>query len=365
MGVIGRSKSDLDTPVLLVDLAVMERNIATIAKRIRAHGVSWRPHTKGQKVPAIAHKLLAAGAIGVTCAKLGEAEVMAAAGIRDILVSGPVVGPEKVTRLVNLLPHADVVVALDCPEHVAALSAAASAKGYPLRVVVEVDVGMGRCGVPPGEPVVDLARTVARSPGLRFAGVMGWEGQCVQLRDPQEKRACVERAIRSLTDSADRCRAAGLPVEIVSCGGTGTYWVTATLPGVTEIQAGGGIFNDVRYADLYGLDEEHGFALTVLATVISRPTPNRVVLDAGFKTMSSEHGAPRPLDVPGVEVVRLSAEHTRLELREPNHRLRVGDRVEFIVGYSDSTVFLHDELYGVRDGRVEVVWPIVGRGKIR
>jgi D-serine deaminase-like pyridoxal phosphate-dependent protein len=363
--VIGRSKLDLDTPALLVDLPVMERNIATMAGRIRTHGVSWRPHTKGQKVPAIAHKLLAAGASGVTCAKLGEAEVMAAAGIRDILVSNQIVGAQKVARLVNLLPHADVVVAVDSVENVAELGAAASAKGHALRVVVEVDLGMGRCGVSPGDAVVDLARVVSRTAGLRFAGVMGWEGHCTGLLDPEAKRSCVQRAIGLLTDAADRCRAAGLPVEIVSCGGTGTYWLTAGIPGVTEVQAGGGIFNDIRYAEGYGLDTGHGFALTILATVTSRPTPTRIVLDAGFKAMSSEHGVPRPLGLAGVQAVRLSAEHARLELAEPDHVRKVGDKVELIVGYSDSTVFLHEEMYGIRDGRVEVVWPILARGRFR
>jgi D-serine deaminase-like pyridoxal phosphate-dependent protein len=275
------------------------------------------------------------------------------------------VGPAKVTRLVNLLPHADPVVTVDSVENVAELGAAAAAKGCTLRVVVEVDTGMGRCGVPPGDPVVALARAVSRSPGLRFVGVMGWEGHCTRLLDPEAKRACVQHAIGLLTDSADRCRAAGLPVEIVSCGGTGTYWLTAAMPGVTEIQAGGGIFNDIRYAEAYGLDSGHGFALTVLTTVISRPTPTRIVLDAGFKAMSSEHGVPRPLGLSGVQALRLSAEHARLELAEPDHGWKVGDKLELIVGYSDSTVFLHDEMYGLRDGRVEIVWPIVGRGRFR
>jgi D-serine deaminase-like pyridoxal phosphate-dependent protein len=363
--VIGQSKLDLDTPALLVDLRAMERNIGVMASSIINNGVNWRPHTKGQKIPAIAHKQLAAGAIGITCAKLGEAEVMAAAGIRDILISNQIVGAPKVARLINLIPHADVIVAVDSRENVAELSAAASSRSVNLRVVVEVDVGMHRCGVLPGEPVVDLARCIATSPGLRFAGVMAWESQCVQLLDEEQKRACVVQALQLLTGSADLCRANGLPVDIVSCGGTGTYWISAGVPGVTEIQAGGGIFNDVHYSEHYGLKREHEFALTMLTTVISRPAPTRIVVDAGRKAMSSEHALPRPLGLPAVKSVTLSAEHGRVELEQPSVVPRIGDKLEFVVGYSDTTVCLHDEMYAIRDGNVEVVWPVLGRGKLR
>jgi D-serine deaminase-like pyridoxal phosphate-dependent protein len=363
MGAVGRTKQELDTPALVVDLPTMERNIVRMTERILGHGVHWRPHTKGQKVPAIAHRLIRAGAIGVTCAKLGEAEVMAAAGIQDILIANQIVGPEKIARLVNLRQQCDVIVAVDSAENVAELSAAASAKGVELRVVVEVDVGMHRCGVPTPDAAVALARQVADSPGLKFAGVEGWEAPCTGVKDPAEKRACVEQAIALLLDAARRCRAAGLPVEIVSCGGTGTYWITATIPGVTEIQAGGGIFCDVLYQENYGLD--HELALTMMTTVISRPAPTRIIVDAGKKTYSSDGAIPRALGVEGVISTGLSAEHTKLELSVPNTSLKVGDRLEFVVGYSDTTMHLHDELFGVRDNVVETAWPILGRGKLR
>jgi D-serine deaminase-like pyridoxal phosphate-dependent protein len=363
MSAVGRSKQELDTPSLVVDLPKMERNIVRMTERIIGYGVNWRPHTKGQKVPAIAHQLLRAGAIGVTCAKLGEAEVMAAAGIQDILIANQIVGPEKIARLVNLRRQADVIVAVDSPENVAELSAAASARGVQVRIVVEVDLGMHRCGVPTPEAAVALAGQVANAPGLKFAGVEGWEAPCTRISDPAEKRACVEAAIGLLLDAANRCRAAGLPVDIVSCGGTGTYWITATIPGVTEVQAGGGIFSDVVYQEQYGLD--HELALTMMTTVISRPAPTRIILDAGKKTYSSDSAAPRALGVEGVTSTSLSAEHTRLELSAPNTSLKVGDRLEFVVGYSDTTMHLHDELFGVRDGIVETAWPILGRGKLR
>jgi len=222
-GDVGRSKWELDTPVLLADLDVVEANIERLARYCRAAGVAWRPHTKGQKVPALAHKELAAGAIGITCAKLGEAEVMAAAGVRDILVANQVVGPAKAARLANLLRHADVIVTVDSLENAEELSTAASRKGQTLRVLVEVNVGMNRAGVQPGEPAVRLSGKVAALPGLRYVGLMGWEGHCAGIADAVEKRRAIETAVGALVETAERCRQAGLAVEIVSCGGTSTF----------------------------------------------------------------------------------------------------------------------------------------------
>jgi D-serine deaminase-like pyridoxal phosphate-dependent protein len=362
-GIVGSPKAQLDTPALCVDLDIMARNIARIADTCRTHGVAWRPHTKGQKVPAIAHKLLAAGAIGVTCQKLGEAEVMAAAGIRDILVANQIVGDQKIARLVNLLRHADVIVAVDNPANIAALDAAARAKGVRLRVVIEVNIGGNRAGVEPGEPVVALARCITEHPGLRFTGVMGWESNATSIKDQAEKARAVTAAVGLLTQSTQACREAGFPVDIVSCGGTGTYQFTAALPGVTEIQAGGGSFSDMRYRTKFLVD--HPAALTMMTTVTSRPNPCRIICDAGKKAMSSDAAEPWPVGVANVKSVSLSAEHARIELTEPNTHLLVGDRVEFIVGYGDTTVHLHEELYGIRDGVVEIVWPVLGRGRIR
>ncbi len=356
-------KSELDTPALLVDLSVMERNIDRMACTFRDAGVGWRPHTKGLKVPQIAHKLLSAGAFGVTCAKVGEAEVMANAGIRDILIANQVVGERKIGRLLNLLPDADVIVAVDSTDNVDMLDAAAQSRGVRLRVVVEVNTGMQRAGVEPGEPAVTLSCYAAEKPGLRYAGVMGWEGHTVKIADATEKRQAVQRAVGSLTATAAECRAAGLAVDIVSCGGTGTYLISSGLSGVTEVQAGGGILCDVYYRDSMHVD--HEFASTILATVTSRPTPTRIICDAGKKAMSSDAAVPRPiLDVP-VKSVGLSAEHATIVLAEPSSAPRIGDTIEFVVGYTDTTTMLHDELYALRNGRVEAVWPVLGRGKFR
>lgn len=361
---VGRSKWDLDTPALCVDLDAMQRNIDRMARTIIGHGKNWRPHTKGQKIPAIAHLELRAGAMGVTCAKLGEAEVMAGAGIRDILIANQIVGPEKVTRLANLQPHASVMVAIDSLENAKQISDAAVAKGVKVPVLVELNVGLNRAGVEPGDAALRMSSAAAELPGLRYRGLMAWEAHATTILDQTEKRRVIERDIGRLVASAELCREAGLPVEVVSCGGTGTYWITSTVPGVTEIQAGGGIFNDVHYAEHYGLPG-HEFAMTIIATVVSRPTPTRIVVDAGHKTMNGNQGAPRPLDVEGAEKVRLSAEHGTIELGRPNDRIRVGDKIEFIVGYSDFTTYVHEEMFATREGKVEQVWPILGRGKLR
>jgi len=359
---IGAPKTAVDTPALLVDLDVMEANIRRVAETCRANGVGWRPHTKGQKTLEILQKELAAGAIGVTCAKLGEAEVVAEAGIRDILIHNQIVGAAKTQRLAELTAIADPIVAVDNIAHVAELTAAMHGTGRELRVAIEVDIGMHRAGVQPGAPVVSLARSIAEQPGLRFVGVTSWESHAVTIADPSEKARVVADAIRLLTSSADTCRAAGLPVEIVSCGGTGTFPFCAQQPGVTEIEAGGIIFSDVHYRTHYHLDFPQ--ALTLLATVTSRPTGTRVIIDAGKKAMSSDAAVPMPLGVNATKV-GLSAEHGTIELAEPSDLPRIGDKLELIVGYGDTTVHLHEEIVAVRNGRIEAIWRVAGRGRIR
>lgn len=362
MSEIGLAKAELDTPILWVELDRLERNITALAQHFRQAGVNWRPHTKGIKTPAIAHKLLAAGAIGVTCAKLGEAEVMAAAGIRDMLVANQVVGPHKITRLVNLCAQADVKVAVDHIDNVRAISAAATAKGVTVGLVIELNTGMHRAGVEPGAETVTLAQQISATPGVRLAGLMSWEGHTLEHQDPERKRAGIESAIGALTATAQQCRDLGMPVEIVSAGGSGTYQVTPFLPGVTEIQAGGAIYCDMTYQG-WGVALEP--ALFVRTMVTSRPTPTRIICDAGFKTLPRGFATPQPVGLDHVDKVVFSAEHGIITLRAPNTTLKAADSLDMIVGYSDATVCLHDQIYGIRNDVVEAVWPILGRGKLR
>jgi D-serine deaminase-like pyridoxal phosphate-dependent protein len=360
---IGCSVDELDTPALLVDLDVLDANIGRIAAACRSNGVRWRPHVKSVGVPAIAHRMLQAGAAGITCAKLDEAEAMVDAGLDDILIANQVVGARKIARLVNLASRAAVIAAVDDPGQAGQLGAAALRAGVRLRVVIEVDIGLHRAGVSPGAPVVELARTIAMEPGLELLGVMGWEGHAARIPDPSEKRLAVARAIGLLSGSAAACRAAGLPIAVVSCGGTGTYPIAVDQAGVTEIQAGGGVFSDVRYRTLMGVDQP--YALTVLTTVTSRPNPGRIVCDAGKRTMSGDGAVPLPIGIGPVLSVVLSAEHTTIELASPCAEPRVGAHLEFVVGQADTTVQLHDEVFGARDRRVEAVWPVLARARTR
>jgi D-serine deaminase-like pyridoxal phosphate-dependent protein len=360
--VVGQPATQLDTPALLISLPAMERNIAKTVALLNDAGVHWRPHSKGHKCPAIAHAQIAAGAIGITCAKLGEAEVFVANGIRSVLIANQIVGEIKVARLANLNRRAEVIVAVDSVDNVRELDAAGRTKGVRIPVVVEVETGMGRSGVAPGADTVAMSVMLRDAPGLRYVGLMSWEGHARREKDPEARRAICEEAVSLLTNSAVMCRAAGLEVEIVSCGGTGTERFSSYVPGVTEIQAGGIIFNDMWYAAL-GLD--HEFALTVVSTVTSRPSAYRIVTDAGRKTMSRDTAPPRPIGLTGVKSIGLSAEHGQIELDAPNESLRVGDRLEWVVGYADTTVHLHECFYGVRDGVVEVVWPVLARGKLK
>ena len=361
--IIGQPKHSLDTPVLLVDLDVLERNIERMTRTIiHEAGVGWRPHTKAMKTPALAHKLLDAGAHGITCAKLGEAEVMAAAGIRDILIANQIVGDQKIKRLVNLRKQADVMVGVDSVENVEALHRAAIEMGIRLRVLIEVNTGMNRAGVELGEPTLELAREIIQREGVKFSGLMTWESHALMITDIDEKRRAITEALKRVTETADLCRAEGIPVDIISCGGTGTYWISAFQPGITEIEAGGGVYCDIRYRTIFGVD--HEYAMTVLSTVTSRPTPTRIICDAGKKTMSSDAGVPEAMGLE-VESTGFSAEHGTINLKKPEESPRIGDLIEFIVGYSDTTVVLHDTMIGIRNGTVETVWPLLGRGKLK
>lgn len=361
MSIVGQAIESLDTPVLWVDLDLMEKNIRQLSDFFKKAGVSWRPHTKGIKIPAIAHKMLDAGAIGVTCAKVSEAEVMAANGIKDILIANQVVGESRIARLCALRHHADVIVAVADRENAQEISRQATAANILIRVVIELNIGMNRAGLEPGQRAVDFACEVMNLPGIQFAGLMGWEGHVVSMQDPIAKRMECEKAVHSLVETAELCRKAGLPVQIVSCGGSGSYQISSKVPGVTEIQAGGAIFGDVTYKK-WGAGTE--CSLFVRSTVTSRPTPERAIIDAGRKTLNADVSMPEIRDRPGVRLTALSAEHGFLKLDDPDLSLKTGDPVNLIVGYGDFTIFLHDQLVGVRHGRVETVWDILGRGKL-
>lgn len=359
---VGLPVADLDTPALLIDLDAFERNIAAMARDIADRGSAWRPHAKAHKCPAIAHKLLAAGAIGITVAKVGEAEVFAAAGISDILIANQIVGPIKTRRLAALARHADVIVAVDDLANVDAIDRAAAEAGSRPRIVIEVDTGMARAGVPAGSAAVALAEAISSRRHVRFAGVMSWEGHTVGMAESPERQARIVSACESLVGTAEAVRAAGIPVEIVSAGGTGTYLTSSGIPGVTEVEAGGGIFGDLWYRTF---DANVETAMTLMAQVTSRPTPTRAIIDAGRKSIDPTTHPPLVKNLQVSGKIGLSAEHGTINLDAPSATPRPGDRVELLIGYSDQCTHLHEHFYGIRNGCVETVWPILARGKLQ
>ncbi len=358
---IGTPKAELDTPALCLDIEAVEANIQRMADAFRDGPVRLRPHAKTHKSPLLAQMQLAAGAIGITCAKLGEAEVMAAAGIKDILIANQIVGTSKIARLVNLAAYTEVMVAVDDVANAAELDAAAQAKGIRLRVLIELNIGMDRCGVLPGEPALALARRITASPGLRLEGLMGYEGHTVFIQDPDERRGKTEASVKLLVDTADLLRRDGIPVSIVSSGGTGTSLITGRYPGVTEIEVGSYITMDSQYREEVGIDFAYG--LTVLATVTSVRSPDRAIIDAGLKTVTRDFGLPRLIAPPGWELVDLSEEHGHLH-RTGGAPLKIGDKVELVPNHGCTTINLHDEYHVIRGGVLEAVWPIAARGKV-
>lgn len=363
LSAIGLPVEELDTPVLLLDLERFEQNIARMAGHFQSRGVAWRPHAKAFKTPAIAHQLRKAGAIGVTVAKVSEAEVMAAAGIDDILIAHLVVGPQKTKRLAALQRHADVKATVDHADHVAPLGEAARTAGVTIGILVDVDLGLHRCGVASPQEAVNLAARVADTPGLRFEGLMGYEGHTLMIADRNQKRAAINEAIGQLLSARSAVESAGLACRIISAGGTGSYQYTADIGGITEIQAGGGIFACQYYTQVCGV-EGHEPAISLLATVVSRPAPDRAVLDIGHKSVSQHRTPPILRDHTNCPILGLSAEHAVVELA-PGEDFPIGKKVAVTPGYSDFTFVLHDRVLGHRQGRVEVVWPLLARGMLQ
>ena len=357
---IGMNVADIDTPALCLDIEVVEANIKRMADYFSDSSVRLRPHSKTHKSPRLAHMQLEAGAIGITCAKLGEAEVMVASGVNDVLIANQIVGSGKITRLVNLAAHSQVMVAVDDAGNVADLNAAAEAKGVRLRTLIEVDIGMKRCGVSPGQPVLDLARNILTSPGLRFEGLMGYEGHAIFTEDIDERRAKTEASLKLLTDSAEALRQDGVPVQIVSGGGTGTYFITGAFPGITELQVGSYISMDSQYRGLPGIDFDYG--LTLSATVISTRDGDHAITDAGMKALTHDFGLPVVIDPLGWQLTDLAEEHGFLK-RIDGPPLKRGDKVTIVPNHGCTTINLHDQYHVIRRGTLEAVWPIAGRGR--
>jgi D-serine deaminase-like pyridoxal phosphate-dependent protein len=356
--------SELDTPALIVDLDIMERNIQAMADAARRQGVTLRPHIKTHKVPAIAHMQMKAGAVGIGCATLGEAEVMAAAGLSDILVTRAVVGRNKIERLCALSRLTHIQVVTDSEENVDELAEVAETMGVCLGVLMEVDVGQNRCGVEPASArALALAKRIAGKQSLRFGGLQGYEGHLVLIADEQSRVSSTLGANSAGAETKKLLEQNGIEVPILTGGGTGTYNVTglAVTSGYTEIQPGTYATMDARYSAQMG-DEPFGPALGLLTTCVSRPTADRAVVDAGQKAISFDYGAPSIKGRPGLEYLAGKGGDEHGVITCHSDELKVGEVIELYPSHGCTTFNLNNWLYGVRNGYVEVVWNIAARG---
>jgi D-serine deaminase-like pyridoxal phosphate-dependent protein len=358
---MSRSKvQDLDTPCLLLDLAASERNLARMAEFFRGRACQLRPHFKNHKCVTLARRQLDAGsAVGITCAKLGEAEVLSEAGFEDLLIANQVVGKRKIERLVRVASQSRIGVAVDDLGQASEIAAAARASAGVVGILVEVDIGMGRCGVPGGDPALELVRGVVKLDGIRFDGIQAFEGHIVYLDDADERAKLARESLAIAVDTRKLIEADGIPVGVISGGSSSTYAATGAIVDVDELQAGTYATMDWRYHELV---PEFEIALTVLARVISK-RDGAAVLDVGVKGAGGEFGPPRVVDFPDAEApFFLSEEH--LMIRNAPREWNVGHAIELYSSHACTTCNLYREMV-LRDGD-EVIgrWPIEGAGRL-
>ncbi|MBN1808660.1 MAG: alanine racemase [Planctomycetes bacterium] len=349
---------EIPTPALVFDEEAVRRNIRKMADYLEVAGVLLRPHTKTHKCPYIAKMQIAGGARGVTVAKLGEADAMVEAGIKDILIANQVVSDRKLEHLARLQAKARVTVAVEEKGAALKTSRAAESHGVRIPVLIEVNIGMDRAGVAPGE-AKDFAVECAGYGGLHVMGVMGYEGHCVFIEDAAERKARADEAVRKLVWAADELRGAGIEVGTVSAGGTGTYDVTAGIEGVTEIQAGSYVLMDARYAKLHPEFEQ---AVYVLATVTASKGGYALV-DAGVKSMTRDAGLPQPVFPGGLVIRRMYEEHARIEAAGDGGVPATGEMVKIMPSHVCTTTNLYDRAYVVCGEDVTGVARIAGRGR--
>ncbi len=362
----GMREDEIDTPALVLDLDAFEYNLGRMAALLEGSSARLRAHAKTHKSPVIAGLQAARGAVGQCVQKVAEAEVLAWGGVRDILVSNEVVGARKLARLAALAPIAEVAVCVDDSAQIAAIEAAARDAGRRLSVLVEIDVGAGRCGVAPGPEAVALAQAIAASPHLRFGGLQAYHGSAQHLRRIEERAAAIGVAAESARRTVEQLRQVGLACPIVGGAGTGTFAIEAASGVYTELQAGSYCFMDADYAR--NLDEAgrpvtlFRHALFVLATVMSAARPGTAVLDAGHKAVAVDCGLPLVWQRPDVRYIGASDEHGTLAFGPETSALKLEEKLRLIPGHCDPTVDRYDWYVGVRNGRVECLWPVAARG---
>ncbi|HLK63185.1 MAG TPA: alanine racemase [Bryobacteraceae bacterium] len=361
--------SEIDTPALVVDLDILEANLHRVAGYTRQHGLRLRPHTKTHKSTRIGRRQLAEGAAGLTVAKVSEAEVMLGAEPADLLVAFPIIGHTKLERLMAVARRTRVTVALDSEAAARQLSEAAHSAQIEVGVLAEVDVGLGRVGVSPGEPLLQLAQAIRKLPNLSFEGITFYPGQVKDLNETglRALRQVGELLCSILSDF----RNAGIPVKIVSGGSTPTLYHSHELPGLTEIRPGTYVYNDVNTVRSGGCGPED-CAATVLATVVSTARPGQMIVDGGSKTFSSDRLANSTevtfghiVEAPGARFHKMNEEHGYIDVSRAERTFAIGDRVHIVPNHICVAVNLHEQMYGIRGDTVEEIWKVEGRGKLQ
>jgi D-serine deaminase-like pyridoxal phosphate-dependent protein len=362
---VGDRLETLDTPSMIVDLDIMEENIRKLFGLLKPTGVNIRPHLKTTKSPILAKKLVEAGAKGGCVAKLSEAEVMAAEGFDDLLITSEIVGPVKVARLVELFRnHPKIQIVIDSKFGANAIDVALATSGIkqPIQVLIDLDVGLNRAGVDP-KSAHALALHIASLHNLKLIGIQGYEGHLQHVHGRETRASQCRTSMSILINTAKLLQDKGFNIEVVTTGGTGTAEFCAATPGITEVQPGSFIFMDSDYRNAVGSFFSH--SLTILSTVISKSTVAKLVtIDAGLKTLTTDSGFAEPKDLPGVKYTPMGDEHGWLSWEDGND-IPIGARVEMIPSHIDPTINLHDFYYAYRKGIIEEIWPVATRGKVQ
>jgi D-serine deaminase-like pyridoxal phosphate-dependent protein len=366
-GLNGVTKADLVTPALLLDLDLFEANIARLAAHAKAAKINLRPHGKTHKCVDIAQRQIKAGALGLSVATIREAEAMAAAGVKGLLITSELVGKPKIDRLVKLVREApDTMAVVDNFDHARQLSEAAAAAKLQLNVLLDVDPGGRRTGVSPGDAAIALAEKLVKLPNLKLRGIHGYSGVSAHVNTFEARRSHSLKVMTPIAETFARMKKLGMPVEILSGGSTGTYNIDTEIEGMTELQCGSYVFMDLEYQRVGGKSgpvyDDFSSALTVMATVISRNYDTHATVDAGIKAFAKD----RKFDaeargITGVSFSAGSDEHGILTLTSPSREVKLGDRLEFIVPHCDPNLNLYDRIFCVRGENVVEVWRTVGR----
>lgn len=365
----GMDEADIQTPCLILDLDALERNIKKMGDYARAHGMRHRAHGKMHKsVDVLKLQESLGGAIGVCCQKVSEAEVFVRGGIKDVLVSNQVRDPLKIDRLARLPKLGSrIIVCVDDVANVADLSAAAQKHGTTIECFVEIDCGAGRCGVKTTPEVVAIAQAIDAAPGLKFTGIQAYQGAMQHMDSYDDRKAKLDAAIAQVTDAVEALKAIGLEPELVSGGGTGSYYFESNSGVYNELQCGSYAFMDADYGRIHDKDGkridqgEWENALFILTSVMSHAKPHLAVVDAGLKAQSVDSGLPFVYGRDDVKYIKCSDEHGVVD--DPQGVLKVNDKLRLVPGHCDPTCNVHDWYVGVRNGKVETLWPVSARGK--